>query len=273
MSKPLPRHEQVLLAKKAKDGDSNAWARLYESFYDAICGYLNGKIGGNNKQKAEDLTQDTFILAFENLQKGKYNPYFSFYTFLKNIAYFIYLRYRDDIKRDRRRISKKDISDLDYLLINTWDPVTLTLYLEKLRLIFSCCAKPHQILAFLYVKLLGWKTQDVVGDLSIEKLGRLTEQFCDEFYAGFLGLVEKSQYDSCFIPLYKKMEKSVREVYQEPEYKMVLERYLSSKVKGLFLKVFYSSNPKISPENSLYDWCYKVKERAKKAIEEGIFIR
>jgi RNA polymerase sigma-70 factor (ECF subfamily) len=53
------------LVRKAKEGDKEAFAQLYESHFDKIYRYVVIKIG--NRTEAEDMTQQVFIKAYESI--------------------------------------------------------------------------------------------------------------------------------------------------------------------------------------------------------------
>jgi RNA polymerase sigma-70 factor (ECF subfamily) len=53
------------LVHKARQGDKEAFAALYESHFDRIYRYLVVKIG--SKTEAEDMTQQVFIRAYESI--------------------------------------------------------------------------------------------------------------------------------------------------------------------------------------------------------------
>lgn len=53
------------LVHKARQGDKEAFAELYESHFDKIYRYMVVKIG--NKAEAEDMTQQVFIRAYESI--------------------------------------------------------------------------------------------------------------------------------------------------------------------------------------------------------------
>ena len=57
--------EVVQLVDRAKGGDGEAFARLYDRYVDQIFGYVYRRVG--QRQTAEDLTGDVFLRAFRRL--------------------------------------------------------------------------------------------------------------------------------------------------------------------------------------------------------------
>lgn len=53
------------LVRQAKNGDSEAFGRLYDSFAQRIFKYIRLKI--QNRQEAEDILQDVFVKAYNGL--------------------------------------------------------------------------------------------------------------------------------------------------------------------------------------------------------------
>jgi RNA polymerase sigma-70 factor (ECF subfamily) len=71
------------IAKRATEGDSGAFSILYKKHKASILGRMIMATNGNT-QLAEDITQDAFVKAFNNIQK--FNPETSFYSWVNRIA-------------------------------------------------------------------------------------------------------------------------------------------------------------------------------------------
>ncbi|MCA9381705.1 sigma-70 family RNA polymerase sigma factor, partial [Candidatus Dojkabacteria bacterium] len=70
------------LIKKAKSGDKSAIARLYEQNLDSLFKFALHKT--SNREKAKDIVSESFLKAFENIEK--FNEQSSFKTWLYSIA-------------------------------------------------------------------------------------------------------------------------------------------------------------------------------------------
>lgn len=57
--------EVVGLVERAQEGDSEAFARLYDRYVDQTFGYIYRRVG--HRQTAEDLTGDVFLRAYRRL--------------------------------------------------------------------------------------------------------------------------------------------------------------------------------------------------------------
>lgn len=57
-------HEEKLV-REAKKGDREAFTRLYEHYVDSIYRFVLLKV--NNREEAEDLTNETFLSSWQNL--------------------------------------------------------------------------------------------------------------------------------------------------------------------------------------------------------------
>jgi RNA polymerase sigma-70 factor (ECF subfamily) len=88
------------LARKAKKGDKNAFAALYDRYKDRIAGFIHGLIGDYNR--AQDLTTEAFLSAYKHLgtytEKGKFSSWI--YLIARNLA-------RNEL---RERRSHKEVS-------------------------------------------------------------------------------------------------------------------------------------------------------------------
>ncbi len=75
-------HTHKELVEASKTGDRNAQFQLYELYVDAMYNICMRMIG--NKEDAEDILQDSFIKAFENLSSFRYESTFG--SWLKKIV-------------------------------------------------------------------------------------------------------------------------------------------------------------------------------------------
>ena len=57
--------EELNLVQRARQGDHQAFAQLYENHFDKIFRYVVLKIG--NQAEAEDMTQQVFVKAYESI--------------------------------------------------------------------------------------------------------------------------------------------------------------------------------------------------------------
>ena len=76
------RTEDFALVRKAKAGDGRAYDLLMEMYHDAVFNIVYRMV--RNKQEAEDLTQETFIKAYNSI--NSFNEEYAFSTWLFKIA-------------------------------------------------------------------------------------------------------------------------------------------------------------------------------------------
>jgi RNA polymerase sigma-70 factor, ECF subfamily len=92
---------------KAKLGDSAAFSEIYDEYAARIYSYASRMVG--SREDAEDITQDTFLLAFRNLKELREHAHFN--QWLYRIA-------RNEIYKRQRKIKFKtdslDDSDKDF---------------------------------------------------------------------------------------------------------------------------------------------------------------
>jgi RNA polymerase sigma-70 factor (ECF subfamily) len=101
------------LMQRAKAGDTDAFALLYENFYTPIFRYVFRKISDANE--AEDLTQTVFMKAFaarENFADQHQSPIAYFYTIARNLITDTYR------KKDRTPVTIDSTKDEDF-----WDRI------------------------------------------------------------------------------------------------------------------------------------------------------
>ena len=84
------------LVRESREGDREAFRELVERYQRRILSVATGMV--RNRDDALELTQETFVKAFENL--GKFKGESSFYTWLYRIAVNLAIDYR---RKDRRQ--------------------------------------------------------------------------------------------------------------------------------------------------------------------------
>jgi len=92
----LVQDEQGLV-QRARQGDKEAFAQLYEAHFDRIYRYVILRIG--NKAEAEDMTQQVFVRAFESIPSYRWKGV-PFSAWLFRIAHNLVVdRFRKEKKR------------------------------------------------------------------------------------------------------------------------------------------------------------------------------
>ncbi len=76
------KREDYELVRKAKAGDGRAYDALMEMYHDAVFNIVYRMV--HNRQEAEDLTQETFIKAYNSI--NSFNEEYAFSTWLFKIA-------------------------------------------------------------------------------------------------------------------------------------------------------------------------------------------
>ena len=126
----LNKKELQQLMQRAKAGDNDAFALLYENFYTPIFRYVYHKI--SNRDEAEDLTQTVFMKAYGargNFADSHESPIAYFYTVARNLITDTYR------KKDRTPVlidSTKDEDFWDRIPDVELDPMATTINKESL---------------------------------------------------------------------------------------------------------------------------------------------
>jgi RNA polymerase sigma-70 factor (ECF subfamily) len=82
----MGNHSDEALARMAREGDRHAFERLFERYKKPILNFVYRLIG--NRETAEEVTQETFIRVYRNLDIFDPNRKFSswVYTIARNLA-------------------------------------------------------------------------------------------------------------------------------------------------------------------------------------------
>ena len=99
--------DERVLVERARQKDSDAFAVLYENYFDKIYRYVAFKTG--NRTEAEDMTQQVFLNAFESISSFKWrNVPFSAWLFrIAHNKIVDYLR-----KKGRRGTMATSVEDI-----------------------------------------------------------------------------------------------------------------------------------------------------------------
>ena len=106
-------HGEESLAKRAQQGDKEAFAQLYENHFDKIYRYMILRVG--KKFEAEDMTQQVFVKAYESISSFKWKG-IPFAAWLFRIARNLII---DNIRKEKKRPA---VSFDESLVISDSDP-------------------------------------------------------------------------------------------------------------------------------------------------------
>ncbi len=99
--------EERDLVHRAQEGDRDAFARLYEGYFDRVFRYVYARVG--NRMEAEDMTQQVFLKAYRSLASFRWKGV-PFAAWLFRIA-------RNQVVDHVRRQSKRRAMPLDEALV------------------------------------------------------------------------------------------------------------------------------------------------------------
>ena len=103
--------DEESLVRRAQQKDAEAFAQLYEAYFDKIYRYIRLKL--NNEMEAEDMTQQVFIKALNSIRSYQYKGV-PFSAWLFRIAH-------NDVVDHFRRQSKRATVPIDGLPIAAYD--------------------------------------------------------------------------------------------------------------------------------------------------------
>lgn len=145
-------------------GDTNAYAFLVDSYKDMIYSMVLKMT--NSREDAEEISQDTFIKGFQNLDKFKGESKFS--TWLYKIAYRTCL---DTLKKNKNHRSNYDINEITLNHIKSTDSILKELEQKDRAMMMKQCleklpSEEKSILWMFYFDELSLKEIIEVTNLS-----------------------------------------------------------------------------------------------------------
>ena len=91
--------DEEALVQRAKQRDEDAFAQLYEEYFDKIYRYVALKVG--DKMEAEDITQQVFLKAIKSISSFKWKGY-PFSAWLFRVAHNQVVDY---YRKSKKRVS------------------------------------------------------------------------------------------------------------------------------------------------------------------------
>ena len=149
---------------KVLKGDTNSFANLVDKYKDLVYSLVIKMT--KNREEAEEISQDTFIKAFQNLEKFKGESKFS--TWLYKIAYRTCL---DTLKKNKNHRSNYDINEITLNHIKSTDSILNELERKDRAIVMKECldklpSEERSILWMFYFDELSLKEIIEVTNLS-----------------------------------------------------------------------------------------------------------
>ncbi|QTD37273.1 sigma-70 family RNA polymerase sigma factor [Polaribacter batillariae] len=159
----MTNNDQLIINKVLK-GNTNAFSELIDTYKDLVFS-LAIKMT-KNREEAEEISQDTFVKAYKNLNKFKGDSKFS--TWLYRITYHTCL---DALKKNKKHTNSFELNEITLNQIQTTDNALQTLERKERAKTMNKCllqlpAEERSILWLFYYKELSLKEIIEVTSLS-----------------------------------------------------------------------------------------------------------
>ena len=149
---PLP--DERRLVKRAKSGDADAFAILYDAYVDRIYRYIFFRV--SDDVAAEDLTSQVFLKAWESLDRYRVSrsPYLALlYTIARNLVIDHYRTKKETVSIDTMVQVRANGPDPDEEVQNRFDVQVIREALQFLT------EEQQQVLSLRFIA--GMSTEDV----------------------------------------------------------------------------------------------------------------
>lgn len=156
--------EEKIIIQQIKKGDTEAFNRLLDIYESKVFGFINRMI--NDRHRAQDVTQETFIKVFKNISSYKSSKVFStwLFTIAKNET-FNYLRQLNKVKfvdMIESEDTKTNSIEEQYLIKE--------MYVEVCRIIDKLPKKYRDLIILKYFLGLSYKEISERMDFPIKKV-------------------------------------------------------------------------------------------------------
>ncbi len=116
--------QEAELVARLRQGDRGALEQLYLRYFDRLYSLVFHQVG-RNKSVAEDIVQETFLVALKSAVK--FRSHSTFYTWLCSIAYHkITDFYRQQVRRDKHDQPPSGLTAVDIEQIAESEPTILS---------------------------------------------------------------------------------------------------------------------------------------------------
>jgi len=259
MAARLNIEEQINFARKAMNGDNDAWSILFNYYHDSIRNEVLKRIYSGTRdaeETANDITIEIFEEIHSKLLKGEYNFKNSFSTFIWHFsAKYRIIKYWKEKERFTDQLSDQNMEktgSIDHLSHQS-DNASEDLW-QLFTIITASSAKPHQIIVFILSTVLENGYKEIEADLSGMSLLSLSKKIRDDYFSYFPEDEDMSQFEKYFEPLFGIMNSETKKVYKEREYAGLRNKY---PVTGdIPLSDFFGNKSGNELSDKFSDWCY-----------------
>ncbi len=161
----LPQSEVFDLMIEAREGNKEAFEKIYEHFFTPIFRFIFSKV--SDRDVAEDLTQNVFIRVFESLPrfKAKYelSPAAYFFTIARNQVI-------DFFRKDKHKLAHDDVADHENYIASPERPVTEKIQQKQERALIEDALKklkPDHADVIRLKFLDGFSTKEIADKLNL----------------------------------------------------------------------------------------------------------
>ena len=187
------------LARRAAQRDHEAFATLHERHANRVFGYLRAR--SRNDGDAEEIAQQTWVQLTERL--GDFDPARGgFIAFALHWAGIVLRRYyapRLEPAANEDALASATVAFVE----EVEDAERADLLRRLLAIVFSGTPPAHQLVAFGFCKLLGWKPGRVVDELAAVPLRAAATRLTEGYLAA--SRLPEDDVRACFAPLHGRL--------------------------------------------------------------------
>jgi DNA-directed RNA polymerase specialized sigma24 family protein len=233
----------------------DTFTQLVAKHQRRLLGYLRARV--RNDEDAEDLAQQTLIEVWRHEESFK-PELGSPWRFIRIWADIVLKRYWTKVQDEALLIPLGPGADEPDGDAAGFEPShhpdfaaqvdASEAFLELLCRAAACHRPPHEVIAFGFCKLLGWKPGEVVASLSHASLRDLATRLEDD-YRAFVPLLSV-QVALC--PLRHKLDWPLRQCARDPRTRGVYEQLLDRQAGVTVLEEYYPADE--APEAAVTHW-------------------
>lgn len=288
----LAEMAEPLVLERAEKMDEVTFQELRRRYEQKVYGYVRVRI--DDDMDAEDIAQKTWLEVWQRMSDykpalGEFVAFVLFWAgiFLKRyytekqtpqarVLLFSQLgrqyntEEEGEVETELARFSPESLADIRAALETRAPgeetvPSLTEVYTELLYLTFNGTSPPHQLLAFGFVKLLGWKPQAVVASLSSVMLRELEERL----ETGYLNRTQLKEdvAAACFAQLRRQMPETFGEVVKEPLTRKTYSQLLACVVGTTTLQQYFTESDEEGQADNIVKWWAAVRRRVWKEVQ------
>ena len=282
--------DEARLVERAKQEDRRAFETLYAHLKKPVYGFIRAR--AYNDADTQELAQQTWLTVWQKLTtydrtRGSLQSFVKYWAGITLLRYYKACSRRRTVETLFAELTTRfpdleqeegldevvaglttahfDLSAEEELLLDEAEGERAVAYHELLSLTLNDSSPPHQLIAFGFVKLLGWAPRQVVAELSDLPMQDLTKRLSTGY--AHESQLPKERIRPCFRQLREQMNRPFWQVVTDPKTQKTYPSLRNRLVGTTTLRDYYTGATAEQHAADVTKWWDAVKRRLWSAVD------